>query len=235
MNKKRKALLALPIIVVVVVVGYTLVLGIAPGFDDPTLEFPISETDRIVRLSAYHTPDWGEPGVFHSGIDLVISENVTIVSPVTGTVVGVSEHINPYAGNMLFEISIAVNWAWTVQLVIEPGFLDETNNSLQSSMIDAEFGQRVEPGDALATLLFSENYPHLHYMLGGFGSDVCAYNYSSPAAKSTFESIASTSNSTIFYPHPAPNVLMSPLVLIPLVLTGIYVIVVIVVFRRGST
>jgi hypothetical protein len=234
MNKKRKALLALPIIVILVGVGYTLVLGIAPSFDDPTLEFPISESDRIERLSAYHTPDWGEPGVFHSGIDLVISENVTIVSPVSGTVVSYSEHINPYAGNMLFEISIAVNWAWVVQLVIEPGFLDATNNSLQSTMIDAEFGQRVEPGDALATLLFSDNYPHLHYMLGYFGSDVCAYNYSSSAARSQFESIALSSNSTIFYPHPSPNPLTSPLVIIPLVLVGVYVIVVIVVFRRPS-
>jgi hypothetical protein len=100
-------------------------------------------------------------------------------------------------------------------------------------MIDAAFGRRVEPGDALATLLFSENYPHLHYMVSGFGSVVCGYNYSSSAAKSTFETIALASNSTIFYPHSGPNVLTSPLVLIPLVLTGIYVIVVIVVFRRS--
>jgi len=234
MNKKRKALLALPIIAILALVGYTLVLGVAPGFDDPTLEFPISETNRVVRLAAYHTPDWGEPGVFHSGIDLVISDNVTIVSPATGTVVGFSEHVNPYAGNMLFEISIAVNWAWVVQLVIEPGFLDTTNNSLQSTMIDAQFGQRVEPGDVLATLLFSENYPHLHYMVGYLGSDVCAYNYSSSAARSTFETIATTSNSTIFYPYPSPNPLTSPLVLIPLVMLGVYAVVVIVVFRRPS-
>ncbi|MFX1484931.1 MAG: hypothetical protein ACFFCP_17270, partial [Promethearchaeota archaeon] len=102
MNRKRKALLALPIIVILVGVGYTLVLGISPGFDEPTLQFPISETDQIERLSAYHTPDWGEPGVFHNGIDLVISENVTIISPVSGTIVSYSEHINPYAGNVLF-------------------------------------------------------------------------------------------------------------------------------------
>jgi len=233
MNKKRKALLALPIIFILVGVGFTLVLGIAPGFNEPTLEFPISQTERVVRLSAFHTPDWGEPGVFHNGIDLVISDNVTIVSPVAGTVMSLSEHINPYAGNVLFEIGIAVNWAWSVSLVIEPGFLDDTNNSLQSTMIDAEFGQRVEPGDALATLLFSENYPHLHYMMSGFGSTVCAYNYSSSAAQSTFESIALASNSTIFYPHSGPNVFTSPLVLVPLVLIGIYVVVVIVFFRRS--
>lgn len=232
MNKKRKLLLALPIIVILSVVGYTMVLGITPSFDSPNLEFPIPESDRVVRLSAYHTPDWGEPGVFHNGIDLVISDDVTIVSPVAGTVIGYSEHINPYAGNVLFEIVIGVNWAFSVNLVLEPGFLDETNNSLQSSMIDVQFGQHVAVGDTLATLLFSDNYPHLHYMPAYFGSDVCAYNYSSSAAKSTFDIIASTSNSTIFYPHSAPNVIASPLVLIPLALVGIYAIVVIIVFRR---
>jgi hypothetical protein len=233
MNKKRKALLALPIIVILVGVGYTLVIGIAPGFDTPVLEFPISETNRIVRLSAYHTPDWGEPGVFHNGIDLVISDNVTIVAPVSGTVTSLSENINPYAGNVLFDIGISVNWGWEVKLVLEPGFLDATNNSLQSSMIDAEVGQRVEPGDELATLLLSDNYPHLHYMLLGFGSDWCAYNHSSASAKSTFETIASASNSTIFYPHSVPNVLTSPTVVIPLVLIGVYVVVALVVFRRS--
>ena len=53
---------------------------------------------------------------------------------------GVSEHVNPYAGNVLFEIGIAVNWGWEVRLVLEPGFLDATNNTAQSDLIDAEFG-----------------------------------------------------------------------------------------------
>ena len=233
MNRKRKALLVLPIVIVLVGFGYTLILGIAPGFTTPTLEFPISETGSVERLSAYHTPDWGEPGVFHNGIDLVISDNVTIVSPVAGTVLGLSEHVNPYAGNVLFEIGIAVNWGWEVKLVLEPGFLDATNNSLQSGLIDAVFGQRVSPGDSLATLLFSDHYAHLHYMLISFGSDVCAYNYSSTTARSTFESIASSSNSTILYPYSAPNLFTSPTVLIPFALAGVYVIVVVVVFRRS--
>ena len=74
------------------------------------------------RLSAYHTPDWGEPGVFHNGIDLVISDNVTIISQISGVISRVSEHVNPYAGNVLFEIGIAANWGWEVKLVLEPGF-----------------------------------------------------------------------------------------------------------------
>ncbi|MFW9862825.1 MAG: M23 family metallopeptidase [Candidatus Thorarchaeota archaeon] len=232
MNRKQKGLLALPVIVVVVVVGYTAVLGISFGFDPPALEFPISEPDRVERLSAYHTPDWGEPGVFHNGIDLVISDDVTIVSPVRGTVVGLSENINPYAGNTLFDVAISVNWGWEVKLVLEPGFLDSVNNSLQSSMINATTGQRVEPGDILGTLLSSDNYPHLHYMLFSFGSDVCAYNYSTTEAKSTFESIAASSGSTILYPYESPSLLLSPIVIVPVILGATYVIVVAIAFRR---
>ncbi|MBE0526066.1 MAG: hypothetical protein IH631_03930, partial [Candidatus Thorarchaeota archaeon] len=116
MNRKQKGILLVPLLVIGSIIGYSLLMGISIGFESPSLEFPIAEEDKIERLSAYHTPDWGEPGVFHNGIDLVISENVTIVSPVHGTIISYSEHINPYAGNVLFEIAIAINLAWTVNL-----------------------------------------------------------------------------------------------------------------------
>ncbi len=164
----------------------------------------------------------------------MISDDVTIVSPIRGTVVGLSENINPYAGNVLFDIAISVNWGWEVKLVLEPGFQDSVNNSLQSNSIAAEVGQRVEPGDALATLLHSESYPHLHYMLFSFGSDVCAYNYSTPEAKSTFDSIALNTNSTILYPYSSPNPLTSPVVVIPVGLAVVYALTVIAVFRRRT-
>lgn len=90
----------------------------------------------------------------------MVSANVTIVSPVLGTVINLSEHVNPYARNVLFEITIAANWGWEVKLVLEPKFQDDVNNSLQSDTIDAVYGQRVEPGDELATLLHSIQYPH---------------------------------------------------------------------------
>ena len=155
----------------------------------------------------------------------MIASNVTIIAPVDGVVTGVGEHVNPYAGNVLFEIGIAVNWAWTVKLVLEPGFLDSVNNSLQSDLIDVSYGQQVHAGDELATLLHSENYPHLHYMLLSYGQDVCAYNYSSSSAQTIFEEIATDSNSTILYPYPESNPVLSPMILIPAVaLTGYWVL-----------
>lgn len=206
-------------------------MGISISFASPALEFPISEENRISSFSAYHTPDWGESGVFHNGIDLIISDNVTIVSPVRGTISSYSENINPYAGNVLFEIAIAINWGWDVHLVLEPGFRDATNNSLQSTFINVNIGQQVSAGDELAMLLFSDNYPHLHYMLLNLGADVCAYNYSTSQAQSTFNDIAADTNSTILYPYPTPNPIMSPIALIIIGGAALYLLIVIVIFR----
>ena len=206
-------------------------MGISIGFESPALEFPISEENRIAGFSAYHTPDWGEPGMFHNGIDLVISDNVTIISPVRGTILSYSENINPYAGNVLFDITIAINWGWSVHLVLEPGFRDIMNNSLQSSLIDIRVGQQVSPGDELGSLLFSDQYPHLHYMLENLGSDVCVYNYSKPSAQETFNDIATSTNSTILYPYPAPNPITSPITLIIIGGTVLYLLIVLVIFR----
>lgn len=231
MNRKRKALLGLPLVVILGLIGYSLVLGIPPGFDAPSLAFPIDEADRVERLSAYHTPDWGEPGVFHNGIDLVISDNVTILSPTSGVISRVSERINPYAGNVLFEIGIAANWGWEVKLVLEPGFQDSVNNSLQSDMIDVVFGQRVQAGDELATLLHSEQYPHLHYMLLYMGQDVCAYNFSSASAQSTFETIATDSGTNIFFPHSAPSTLLGPTIVVPAAIIAVYWVIMLALFR----
>ncbi len=231
MNKKLKLLLLIPILVIGIVVGYSNGMEIPLSTADPDLVFPIPESDKIARLSAYHTPDWGEPGVFHNGIDLVISENVTIISPDFGTIVSYSENINPYAGNTLFVIAIAINLAWEVHLVLEPGFQDTVNNSLQSSLIDVTVGQQVVPGDELGTLLFSEHYPHLHYMLLHFGVDVCAYNYSSPLAQLAFDDIATDSNSTILFPYSAPNPILSPVSLVIIGGSVIYLLIVLVVFR----
>ncbi|TFG26658.1 hypothetical protein EU527_19490 [Candidatus Thorarchaeota archaeon] len=233
MKKSRKTVLAIPIIVIVLILGYASIMGIQIGINSPSLEFPIREEDRVTRLSAYYTPDWGEVGVYHNGIDLVISNNVTIISPVRGTIISYSEKINPYAGNVLFKIAIAINLVWEVHLVLEPGFKDGTNNSIQSSLIDAPIGKQLSVGDELGTLLVSDSYPHLHYMLLYLGSDVCAYNHSSVTAKSVFEDIALSSNSSIFFSHPELNPLLAPIGL--MLISGIvtYIVIAIIIFKKN--
>jgi len=199
MNRKVPAFILI-ILVGVGVLTYFLFFTGTISSTEPELEFPILETVNIERIAAYRTPDWGEPSVFHNGIDLVISDNVTILSPANGTAIGVSENVNPYAGNVLFDITIRINFAWEVHLILEPGFQDEYNNSLQSNNILVSVNDVLKVGDIVATLFYSESYPHLHYMLMHLGSDVCAYNYSSQAARDTFDEIALRSSSVICYP-----------------------------------
>ncbi|TXT57862.1 MAG: hypothetical protein BAJATHORv1_10570 [Candidatus Thorarchaeota archaeon] len=240
MNSKKKALLVLPLIVIVSIIGYSYYNMSTSNSSPPTLEFPIAEPEKIERLSAYHTPDWGEPGVYHNGIDLITTDNVTIISPTTGTVVGKTEHLNTYGGNMLFTISIEYNWAWHVDLVLEPDFYDDANNSLQTSMIEVEVGQTVETGDEIGILLYNgpSYYSHLHYMLRVQGADVCAYNYSSSAAQTIFENIAEDSDTRILYPYEEPeiateqNILANPMIIIPSFAGGVYAIIILVVIRR---
>jgi len=199
MNRKLLSAMLIVFVVIGVIIYFVFFSGLIQ-YDDPELDFPILESENVERISAYRTPDWGEPGVFHNGIDLVISDNVTVVSPVNGTVVQVTENVNPYAGNVLFDVTVRINLAWEIHLVLEPGFLDATNNSLQSDNILVSANDNLEVGVVVATLLHSENYPHLHYMLMHYGSDVCAYNYSSQTAQNTFDEIALRSDSVICYP-----------------------------------
>ncbi|MCF2138190.1 MAG: M23 family metallopeptidase [Candidatus Thorarchaeota archaeon] len=188
------------------IIGASIIgLGNLPDTPSPLLEFPIQQPDSIERLAAYHTPDWGEPGVYHNGIDLVVSENVTVISPCEGKIASVSESVNPYAGNVLFSVVITIDRVWEVKLVLEPGFTDSSNNSKQTDAITIEVGESVAAGATIATLLHSDHYPHLHYMLLYRGVDVSAYDFSSPSAKATFEEIATRSNSTIQYDYDLPK------------------------------
>jgi len=142
----------------IVVVAYFVFFSGAIKYDDPELDFPILESDNVEQISAYRTPDWGEPSIFHNGIDLVISDDVTIVSPVNGTVVRVTENVNPYSGNVFFDVTVRINLAWEIHFVLEPGFLDEVNNSLKSDSILVSTNDNLVAGDMVATLEREDNY-----------------------------------------------------------------------------
>ncbi|MFW9933600.1 MAG: hypothetical protein ACFFDR_13195, partial [Candidatus Thorarchaeota archaeon] len=156
----RKATLLLGAIFLGLIAGSTL-MGIPPVNSQPNLGFPIQETNRITRITAFHTPDWGEPGVYHNGIDLVVSDNVTILSPISGTVIAVGEQENTYADNMLFEVSIAVNWFWSVKLVLEPDSAADTINNGQRENIIVQPFSKVSKGETVGTLILGGSYTHL--------------------------------------------------------------------------
>lgn len=200
-SKKQKLFIFIPLIIGGGLLTYMLILGVPPTFNQPLLEFPILEENNIFSISAYGIENWSGPGTYHNGIDLVINTSVTIVSPVKGTVIAITEHQNEHSviQNILFDIQIQINWGWTVKLVLEPNFPGEDvyNNTLQRESISVSLFQRLEVGSQIATLLYSGYYSHLHYMLGSFPGEVCPFTYSSDQAKSIFNAITLRTNQSI--------------------------------------
>lgn len=173
-----------------------------PRYGAPSLEFPILEPMNITGLAAYHTPDWGEPGKFHNGIDLPINGPTKVISPCYGYVKRIWYNVNPYAEGevAMIHVSIMINYAWSVKLVFEPWANTTEFREKQLAAIVVKPGIYVTPGDLIGTLLYNYDYPHLHYMVMKFEKDVCPYTFSSPTARSIFEDIATRTNSTICYP-----------------------------------
>jgi murein DD-endopeptidase MepM/ murein hydrolase activator NlpD len=176
-------------------------IGFNHAYGTTILEFPFAEPMNVTSLSGYNHPNWGEPGVFHNGIDLVIEGPSQLISPCYGIVNRIWYNINPYTGGevAMIHVSILINYRWSVKLVFEPWANTTEFRDKQLAAITVKVGTKVVPGDFIGTLLYNYEYPHLHYMVL-HGDDVNPYLYSSPAAQTIFEEIATRTNSTIYYP-----------------------------------
>ena len=177
------------------------ILGWNPAYGTPAIEFPFENPEDITSISAYYTPDWGESGIFHNGIDLVINASSRIVSPCYGIVSRIWYNINPYAGGevAMIHVAITINFAWSVKLVFEPNANTTELREEQLEAIEVNVGTKVEPGDFVGTLLSNEYYPHLHFMLMNSQGDVCPYHHSSSTAQAIYEDVAERTNCTICY------------------------------------
>lgn len=167
------------------------------------LEFPIENSQDIVRIAAFGIPNWSgsEP---HNGIDLVVHEGIErtrINSPTAGIITRISASENPFSnptGQLLITIAMRVNNEWTVNLVLEPSTIDPAIRTAQLSAIMVSEGQEVAVGTPIADLLVGTlGYPHLHYMVLLNGEPVCAYDHSSDTATAVFDGLAQLPNSNI--------------------------------------
>ncbi|MHA1267008.1 MAG: M23 family metallopeptidase [Candidatus Helarchaeota archaeon] len=188
---------------VIIYIFIPLVGNFTPWVGTPVLEFPIQDPNNVTKLSGYNHPDWGEPGKFHNGIDLVCRNYTIIVSPIRGIVSAIEEKANPYKDFILFHISIMANYQWIVKLVFEPNYNTTEGNAWQRSLITVTLFQRVEVGDVIGILLNGTGdptYPHIHFMVERpLWGVVCPYQYSSPTAKIYYENIANYTGETICY------------------------------------
>ena len=203
--KKRTKIILVIFLVIVTLTGIIIPLipfmMFTPAYGTPSFEFPMVEPLNVTSLSVYNTPDWGEPGTFHNGIDLVISGPTQLISPCYGIVNNIWYNINPYSeGVAMIHVSIMVNYGWSLKLVFEPWANTTEIREQQLAAIVVKVGDKVKPGDLIGTLLYNYEYPHLHYMIMHNGNDVCPFDYSSAEAKEIFFEIATRTNTTISYP-----------------------------------
>jgi hypothetical protein len=166
------------------------------------LGFPFANPGDIGKLAAFGIPNWSGT-LPHNGIDLILKPEVTssaIISPTAGRITAIEASSNPFSypvGQLLLQVEISVNCAWTVSLVFEPSTVDENLKTAQRNAIKVNVGDSVEPGSPIGDLLAGGlGYPHLHYMVLHQGQPVCAYQYSSAGANVIFDGIQKTPEST---------------------------------------
>lgn len=198
-------------ILVVVSAGFAFFFPQSPLYllaeDCPPLDFPMEGGAlNITDFNGFNVSDWGEPGVNHNGIDLAVDPNnwTGILAVADGKVRKIEESENPYSnppGMMMFSVYVTIARGWEVKYVIEPFAVTEQEKQLQRDNIYVVQGQELTKGHRIARLLCTDSdYVHLHFMLVFKGKEVCAYLYSSPAAKAIYEDIALTFNKTICCP-----------------------------------
>ncbi len=176
------------------------------------LEFPFEDPSTIVRMAAFNIPDWGEPGVYHNGIDLIIDtpdepqllENpVKLIAPASGRISSVTVDENPYNPEcVIFGIIISINKDMTVILALEPMLGEGEDAEDQLNLITVEKNQMVTTGEEVAWLIDGKReYSHLHYMVEYKGEIVSPYDYSTPEAKIVFDEISLRTGEPVNYPE----------------------------------
>ncbi len=205
-RKKRRKTFLIVFSIVIIVIGGTIpflpfMLNWDPKYGPPSLEFPFLNPNDVIWLRGYNLVEEGDaPSDYHTGIDLKIENSSIILSPCTGTIGLITSTVHEIKGHIMISINIRINLAWSVMIVFEPYSNSTVLHEEQLSLINAKFGQHIETGDQLGTLLNGGEFPHIHFTVRHNFKSVCPFNYSSLAAQTIFLEVATRTNSTICYP-----------------------------------
>ena len=124
------------------------------------LEFPIRDNKTITDVRSYGIRPWGSEPV-HNGIDLIVDntglqkqvgDKVTVLSSVTGTVIGIVD-MGEFGSKL---VVVEVNPGLFVTYTFEPQTRLLQLQELQAASIDVVVGQRVREGQKLGDLVIGE-------------------------------------------------------------------------------
>ena len=187
MSRKVKILLGIfiPIIIIGAGLGITLLTINWPvvwNSEPPVIEFPFANSNTIGGIWGY-----GEHGgEFHGGIDFIINTSAEIIAWCKLRVKGITIHHNEYNGFWQTNVYFQFSWKYEFEALFESTAENETFANLQREAISVKFGQVIEPGETIGTLLFFGVDSTIHFGVKESGNDVCAFQYFTPTAKATF-------------------------------------------------
>jgi hypothetical protein len=187
MSRKVKILLGIFIPIIVIGAGFGItfltlkwpaVLTKAP----PVIGFPLVDSNVIDGI-------WGfgdHNGEFHGGIDFIINTSVDIIAVCKLRVIMVSTFQNDANGRWQTNVNLQYNWKYEFEYLFESLAQNETYANQQRDAILVKFGQILEPGEIIGKLFFHESQALLHFGVKESKTDICAYQFFNPSAKTTF-------------------------------------------------
>jgi hypothetical protein len=187
MSRKVKILLGIfiPIVVIGAGLGITLLTINWPVYwhkEPPVIELPFANSNAISHIWGYGDHN----GEFHGGIDFIINTSLDIIAWCKLRVKGINTFQNEYNGFWQTNVYFQFSWKYEFEALFESTALNETYAAIQREAIQVKFGQVIEPGETIGTLLFFGVNSVIHFGAKESGNDVCAYQFFSSSAKATF-------------------------------------------------
>jgi hypothetical protein len=190
MSRKTKKILLgifIPILVLSTGIGITFLTINWPvvwSSDPPLIDLPLDSTN-VEMIWGYGN----HSGEFHNGIDFICNSSVDIIAWCKLRVTYITTFKNEGNGFWQTNVKFQYNWKTEFEAIFEPMTDNETQSTLQRDAIPLKFGQYIEPGEKIGTLLKFGNITLLHFGAKESGSDVCAYKFFNPSAKATFHNL----------------------------------------------
>ena len=150
--------------------------------ESPIIDFPLANSGIVECIWGYGDHE----GEFHNGIDFICNTSVEIIAWCKLRVKMISTFKNEGNGFWQTNVKFQYNWKYEFEALFEPLAQNETFANIQRDAIPLRFGQIIEPGETIGTLLFFSNITLLHFGAKESGNDVCAFQFFNPTAKATF-------------------------------------------------
>ena len=186
-SRRKKILLGIFIPTMVICVGFgitflTIYWPIVWNQEPPVIGFPLSDSDDVVRIWGFGNHD----GEWHGGIDFICNSSVEIVAWCKLRVNHVVMFQNEVNGFWQTNVYFQYSWKYKFEALFESLTENETEAKIQREAIPVKFGQIFEPGETIGTLINFGMETVLHFGVKEYVEDVCAYQYFTSSAKTTF-------------------------------------------------